>query len=324
MSEVKIKFEPCIKRIPRSDITNLMYTITDFEEFLQNETYLFLRTHDAEGHYKFNNKKSSYGNVALATVDFLQQTLTAERLRKLKEFWSENFQKDNSFLVPAHSYFYMDRSDKEIIVKLSDTGSNLMSLISSIVFEHHCSIDVDYGFRQVNKVTRNASSDLHRFSFQVGFEGNASKDVEYVVFDDHIKTGSTVSNLAGLIDNQGGIIKAFMALSANPIVVSFRQTDITWSKLSSIDDFIELNDFWQFHFGYPLEALTDTEAKLFIGLKDTMGNSIQKKILEYKDSPEAPVYPKPIWWAETIAETEVIDLSTFDMDKRLIVIPANS
>jgi len=307
-------------RIPKEDLSENIYAITTFDEFLKDETYLFLRTHDAEGHYPFDKARSAFSNIAQATIDFLGRTLTPDRMNKLNVYWNENFD-ESTYIVPVHSYSFEQKIGTDYIFRLTGSGSNLMSILSTIAFQELAGIKIDFGFQQQDKFTRNASGDLHRLAFPVGFDGEVKKDKSYVVFDDHIKTGSTVANLAGYIHAAGGPVKGFMALSLNPIVQAFSQRQSTWEKLLTHPNFINTNEFWQNNFGFSLDCLTDPEALLLLDLLDRYKENLPAQLREYQRNPDPPFYPKPEWWEEKVNEPQICSLSNMGLEGRLIVLP---
>lgn len=308
-----------IARIPRENVSSNLYTITSFDEFLKDKTYLFLRTHDAEGHYAFDKSKTAFANIVQATAEFLGRTLTDQRMESLKHYWKDHFSPE-TLVAPVHSYNYEGAVGNDFVFRLTDSGSNLMSILSCIVFFKKAGINIDFGFQQKDKFTRNASGEIHRLSFPVRFSGKVEGG-SYVVFDDHIKSGSTVANLAGHINEAGAQVKGFMALSVNPILKSFKLTDATWQTLLTHPYFINTNEFWKNNFGYSLDCLTDPEANMLLELLDSHKENLPARLRDYQRNPDSPFYPKPEWWQEKINEPQVCSLSDLGVDARLIVLP---
>lgn len=311
-----------VERIPQLFQPDYFYTIANFEEFLKDETYLFLRTHDAEGHYKFNESLSKFENISQATVSFLSRVLTFQRIQDFRADLLNSFNDPDIIIAPVHAYNYLGTEKKDFVFRLTSNGSNLMSLLSSLVFQEIANLKVDFGFNQGNKPTRNASSDLHRMSFPVSFKGAAIKNGSYIVFDDHVKTGSTIASLAGHIYKSGGCVKGYAALSKNPVVLSFKQRLETQHKLKSHPAYNGVASQWKNTFGYEIEELTDPETIVVYNLLEEHGGNLLNALNKYRSNPDGPFYPKPQWWAEKIDRPQVISLSDLGINGRLVVFPS--
>ena len=112
---------------------------------------------------------------------------------------------------------------------------------------------------QTNTVGHTRASGFHRLAFQPIFAGGVLPGGRYLLIDDHVGLGGTLANLRGHIESNGGLVILTTTLSAS------RQSEVLALRPETLQSLREkhgelLEQYWQAHFGFGLEALTEAEA----------------------------------------------------------------
>ena len=68
---------------------------------------------------------------------------------------------------------------------------------------------------QTNTVGHTRAGGYHRLVFQPTFAGNVERGADYVLVDDHVGLGSTLANLRGHIEAEGGRVITATTMSAS-------------------------------------------------------------------------------------------------------------
>lgn len=308
-----------ISRIPNQLFPKRMSSVTVFSEFLKNDTYLFLRTYATEGFFKHNSDRSAFENIADATVEFIYNVYSTEgRIELVKKDFPELVMND-ACIVPVHAYQFIEINDSEYVFKAGAAGLNLMTLVASILLHEKTNIDIDFGITQNDSKSRNGSTDRHRFMCPTSFKGNVTKGKKYVVFDDHIKTGNTVANLAGHIHVGGGEVLGFYTFSFNEIALDGLYLDEV--KLMALREqmFAGAEDLFRQEFGYGFDGLTRVEASLLPTLVRNKEDWIS--LINYSSNPEPGMFKKPPEFCELPHRKSVISLTPLGILKNLVIIP---
>jgi hypothetical protein len=307
-----------IYRIPGKELSQNIHEISSFANFLKNDTYLFLRTYNNEGHYELNESKSDFENIADATIKFLKDVFSDKSIMDNTERYIKDLPK-KSYIVPVHGYIFNKKKDNVYEFKKTKSGSNLISLITTIFLSEKYNINYDFNIRQSESVSRNASCDMHRFMFPTTFEGTVTKNRNYVVLDDHIKTGSTIANLVGHIHKYNSNHVGIMTLAMNEIAL--KGLSLNKSNLDNLNNkFSNHLDNFSNLFGYDFSYLTDVEASM---LSNILQENLDpfNRLSNYRKNPENGMFIKdPMFKSEPIEET-LISLKELGLSSFIKIIP---
>lgn len=309
---------PKVFRIPAEKSPTSVFSITTFEKVINHPIYLFLLTGGSRGRYRSKNTVSDFEYITKATIDFIAEIFDKDALNK---FISNFGLKDKLSLVPVHPYSFIEKDKKDFIFKVNSAGTSRMSLLSAIAICEYFNIDLELGVSQKERVRRTASSDLHRLSCMATFNGSVDPLKSYIVYDDHIKTGSTVSNLAGHIYQQGAKVLYYGCISNNPSEYFFPQRPETKKMLLEMYSYEAINSFFKTNFNYSASELTNEEALLLLRLEREYGEYLVDEILSYLQSPDEPYFKKPEGWENPPEKIEAFSLEKIGVSGRFIVTP---
>jgi len=319
LKATKLRMFKQIFRISAQSFPRRLSAVTVFDEFLKDDTYLFLRTYATEGSFKHNPNRSAFENIADATVEFISSVYSTEaRIQRVQKDFPELVGND-ACIVPVHAYQFIEINDSEYVFKVGTAGLNLMTLIASILLLEKTNIDIDFGITQNDSNSRNASTDRHRFMCPTSFKGNVTTGKKYVVFDDHIKTGNTVANLAGHIHVGGGEVLGFYTFSCNEIALDGLYLDEV--KLMALREqmFAGAEGLFRREFGYGFDGLTRVEANLLPTLVRSKEDWIS--LINYSSNPEPGMFRKPPEFCELPQRKSVISLAPLGILKNLVIVP---
>ncbi|MBL7047808.1 MAG: phosphoribosyltransferase, partial [Candidatus Marinimicrobia bacterium] len=139
---------------------------------------------------------------------------------------------------------------------------------------------------QSNKVEHTGTKHIDRLFSQAEFEGNVKAGKQYVIMDDVIGSGSTLLNLKGYIENNGGIVKQVIVLGAGMFkskmqpraeTIKTLEEKFSGNELQSVLDSI-------YGKGTQKEQISESEART---IRDNAGytlNRIRKSESTSKDS----------------------------------------
>ncbi|TXT25360.1 MAG: hypothetical protein FD134_1068 [Gallionellaceae bacterium] len=127
--------------------------------------------------------------------------------------------------------------------------------------------EVDGGVVQMNVVSHTGADGFSRLARQPEFDGAIQPGAEYVMVDDFVGMGGTLTNLRGHIEANGGKVQAAVALTGKPHSAKLRLEQSTLDKLRNRHG-AELEHWWQERFGHAFDALTESEARYLIRTPD--------------------------------------------------------
>lgn len=112
---------------------------------------------------------------------------------------------------------------------------------------------------QSNRVAHTRADGWHRLVTPATFTGCIVSGAEYLLVDDHVGFGGTLTNLRGHIEANGGRVFGMTALTetggGREIAVRSETLSLVRSKHGS-----ELAQFWRAVFGHDLDCPTNIEA----------------------------------------------------------------
>ncbi len=141
---------------------------------------------------------------------------------------------------------------------LEEAGLNEIPDAFAGLLSDRLGLEVHEGIVQINQVNHTRAGGAERFLRPALFDGPVDARKSYVIVDDHVGLGGTVSNLKGYIETQGGLVIAAAALTVS------RNSDKIALSMTTLDRLRArhggLEEWWRKEFGYGFDCLTEPEA----------------------------------------------------------------
>lgn len=137
------------------------------------------------------------------------------------------------------------------------------------------------GVVQINRVAHTGSSGWHRLANQARFDGEVQAGATYLLVDDFVGQGGTLSNLRGYLLSRGATVAGMVALTGNPrsskIALSSQTLEALRSKHGD-----ELEAWWNNELGFDFARLTQSEAEYLLRvdadtIRDRMAEARQRR-----------------------------------------------
>ena len=112
---------------------------------------------------------------------------------------------------------------------------------------------------QTNRPQRTGKGAYYRLSQYPFFNGRVKNNQKYVIIDDTLTMGGTLSSLRGFIENKGGNVIIAIALTGHPgaSVLNISEKMLTAIRNKHGE---ELNEWWKSEIGFGIDKLTQGEA----------------------------------------------------------------
>lgn len=138
-------------------------------------------------------------------------------------------------------------------------GNNMIPLAYAEVLADRLGLETETGIIQREKVHRTDSGADHRLAFNPSFTGDVEPGQKYLIVDDTLAMGGTLSSLKGYIDNRGGKVIGASAMTAHEGALDMA---VKPKMLAGIEakHGEAMNTFWKENFGYGIDRLTQGEA----------------------------------------------------------------
>lgn len=145
------------------------------------------------------------------------------------------------------------------VLAREQAGNNKIPLMTAEVLGERLGLEVEYNIVQSEKVGRTNKGADHRLAMNPAFDGEVEQGRPYVLVDDTLSMGGTISSLRGYIENRGGQVLGAAVMTAHPGAVNLA---IKPKMLADIErkHGHAMNDYWKEEFGYGIEQLTQGEA----------------------------------------------------------------
>lgn len=127
-------------------------------------------------------------------------------------------------------------------------------------------LDTDTDIIQANIVNHTGADGFSRLARQAVFEGEVRRGAEYLIVDDFVGQGGTITNLRGFIEANGGHVIGATVLTGKPHSAKLRLTPGRLSELR--DKHGNLENWWHESFGFGFDALTESEARYLVKTPD--------------------------------------------------------
>lgn len=175
-----------------------------------------------------------------------------EQQRKIKELGQRY---PGAAVVPVHAE---ERSGRNKIPEvLADYVADVAGL------------EADTEIVQSEKVGRTGSDAIYRLAFRPKFDGQVKKGQEYILVDDVVTGGGTLSELRYYIESKGGKVVHMMTAGAAQFSTNIALSDQTRLALEQKHGIIELRKFLKENnlYGGNHQALTESEARTLLAAR---------------------------------------------------------
>lgn len=145
------------------------------------------------------------------------------------------------------------------VLAREQAGNNKIPLMTAEVLGDRLGLEVEYNIVQSEKVGRTNKGADHRLAMNPTFDGEVEAGRPYVLVDDTLSMGGTLSSLRGYIENRGGRVLGAAVMTAHPGAVDLA---VKAKMLADIErkHGQAMNEYWKEEFGYGIEQLTQGEA----------------------------------------------------------------
>lgn len=157
-----------------------------------------------------------------------------------------------------------------------EAGRNAIPEVLAEAFAAATDWEIDHQIVQANVVNHTGASGYARLARQALFSGEAKAGRNYVIVDDFIGQGGTIANLKGWVESQGGHVLEAVVLTGKPYSAKIAPSDEQINALRAKHG--QLEEWWQRHFGFGFECLTESEARYRVRSEDA--DAIRDRILE--------------------------------------------
>lgn len=148
------------------------------------------------------------------------------------------------------------------------SGRNRIPSKFADYFGHITGLEVDEGIVQAGKVERTGKGLWYRMAFRPRFEGRVQEGREYILVDDVVTGGGSLSELRQYIESRGGKVVAISTLGYAKFSTKIALSEKT--RLALVDKFGEtaLREFLASEnlYGGEIGALTESEARALLNV----------------------------------------------------------
>jgi hypothetical protein len=149
-------------------------------------------------------------------------------------------------------------------------GRNKIPQVLAEFIGVHGNLAVDTNIVQADIVGRTGESTWHRLAYRPGFHGEVKPGREYIMVDDVISAGGTLSELRQFIESRGGTVVAAVTLSNGAKSIYNTLLAVTKQHILELENKYGVESLQQFLkeeqlYGGNHKALTDAEARTLLG-----------------------------------------------------------
>ena len=141
--------------------------------------------------------KSAKSGDKQAALELVTKLITSETIAQINE------------MINGHPVLIVPVSAIEA------SGNNQIPLAMAAVLSKELDSPVDHNILQANKVNRTDAGIDHRLAYQPLFTGEVKAGQEYLLVDDTLSVGSTIANLRGYIETNGGKVIGAAVMTAH-------------------------------------------------------------------------------------------------------------
>ena len=209
------------------------------------DVFIHANESDVKQHAQYYDAKTGNADAALALV---LDTLSEAETQRLGQMLHQH----DPILVSAHAY--------------EQHGVNAIPEVFAAALATRLNWEVDTGIVQTNVVSHTGADGFSRLARQAAFDGVIQAGCDYVLVDDFVGMGGTLSNLRGFIESGHGNVLAAVALTGKPHSAKLALTATTLNLLRNKHG--DLEQWWVEKFGHTFDALTESEARYLVRTPD--------------------------------------------------------
>jgi len=159
-------------------------------------------------------------------------------------------------------------------------GRNKIPLLLMAQISKMTGIEYSSDIVQTNKVGRTGSDSMHRLAYRPKFDGKVQAGRRYILLDDVITVGGTLSELRCFIESKGGKVDCLVTVAAARHGTNFALSNTTRYELESRYGILQLEKFLKEYdlYGGKIGYLTESEGRTILaaGSLDSAGDRIAK------------------------------------------------
>ncbi|HBA73673.1 MAG: hypothetical protein A2X82_03875 [Geobacteraceae bacterium GWC2_55_20] len=209
-------------------------------------------------HPRYKEAKSGDSEAA---IELVQATINDEQVENLRKLLGGR----EPLLASAHAY--------------EAEGVNAIPEAFADELAQRLNLVVDSGIVQTNVVAHTGANGFGRLARQPFFEGIVTHGQDYVLIDDFVGMGGTLTNLRGYIEAHGGKVIGAVTLTGKPYSAKLALDEAQLQELRKTHG-TELETWWQKNYGHSFDCLTQSEARYLARSPDV--DTIRDRIAEAK------------------------------------------
>jgi len=145
---------------------------------------------------------------------------------------------------------------------MEGAGTNKIPDAMAAWIAQRLQVQVDREIVQINRAGHTGASGWHRLANQALFDGPVVAGTSYVLLDDFVGQGGTLSNLRGHLLAHGAKVRGFVALTGKSRSAKIALSPATLAELRSKHGHIEA--WWIAELGFDFARLTQSEAEYLL------------------------------------------------------------
>ncbi len=208
---------------------------------------------------------SAKGGDAEAAASMLKTMLTPSDFERIQQFIEK----------------YTDDGVKPKLAAVHAYEKNLNAIPAALARTISQNSECDYSesLWQSNVVSHTGADGFGRLARQALFIGDVEKGKTYILVDDFVGQGGTLTNLRGYILKHGGHVAAALVLTGKPYSAKITLNNEQLEELRKFHG-KALEQWWQEHFGHTFDRLTQSEARYLS--RSPNADQIRERINEAK------------------------------------------
>jgi hypothetical protein len=201
------------------------------------------------------------GNITAAKA-LIQSVLSNEAIDKIRKFVLDSQLKTTPQILGVFA--------------LESAGINRIPAVMADLLSEKLNLPTASSIVQINQVSHTGASGWRRLAFPALFDGIVTEKQHYIIADDFIGQGGTLTNLRGYIESKGGRVLLTTALTGKPYSAKLTVSLETLSALRKKHG--DLEPWWRETFGYDFACLTESEARYLERAEDA--DTIRNRLAE--------------------------------------------
>ncbi len=202
--------------------------------------FIFSPLYTAQNHEFYEKAKKESGFYS--ALQLVKNIVSDSKLNELKRKVSSS----NPLVVPVQAQ--------------EEFGLNMIPAAFAFHVANMLGLDVCDDIFMANMPMRTGKSAFYRLLHYPVFTGKVNSGQQYIIADDTLVMGGTLTSLRGYIENEGGTVIQAIALTGLDAAASLNIKD---NMLKAIYDKHgeELNEWWKTKIGFAIDKLTQGEAE---------------------------------------------------------------